>query len=317
MANAEATPSDGLDAAQLRELLRQANSQLADLSKQLQGEETRRQVAPRSKRQGMPPPTYQTPKRPRLAPMTPFKLGNMAKTAVNEPAPEVEAKAQPEVATKVPEPDDDANDDWSSWTRANLLQIILSALSEGQTIAGALKAAQINAWSRGADVNEDEMGTFYQMTQSALQFASVQIDQCTQLVEVQRFLDSATEARRTTNSINIVMAISQLRMLQQAIVKQLMEDGASSITDDWTEGGCISLRNLREVCQDIERDYRARMKALPSFVQAQPLRRRQNGRQTNSPKFQIDVYRPWSSGAWNISLSSRRIHQSKPSCCGS
>ena len=75
---AEAT-SEELTEGQLREMLKQAQSQLAQMGKQLQVEQARQQqdasATPRIKRPGMAPPTYQTPKRQKMSFPTPFRLG--------------------------------------------------------------------------------------------------------------------------------------------------------------------------------------------------------------------------------------------------
>ena len=93
------------------------------------------------------------------------------------------------------------------------------------------------------------MAMFVQTTSSLLQSITEHVQQGTLLVEVQHFLDIANEAHRVSKSFTTMSAVSQLRLPQRALVQQLIEKGPDGITEDWTVEGCLSVRELRDLCQ--------------------------------------------------------------------
>ena len=231
MAQPETDDLMNVDADALRALVRRER----EMNQRLQNEA--RQVAATPKKRA--PPPYQSPtgKRARATPVKPKPVEPRPMTLAATPVAAGEAKDD-----QASEGDDD---DWADWVREHLLAIMLTALAEGQTVTSALQTVQVQAWRLTSEVNPDDMAMFVQTTSSLLQSITEHVQQGTLLVEVQHFLDIANEAHRVSKSFTTMSAVSQLRLLQRALVQQLIEKGPDGITEDWTVEGCLSVRVSR------------------------------------------------------------------------
>ena len=257
MAQPETDDLMNVDADALRALVRRER----EMNQRLQNEA--RQVAATPKKRA--PPPYQSPtgKRARATPVKPKPVEPRPMTLAATPVAAGEAKDD-----QASEGDDD---DWANWVREHLLAIMLTALAEGQTVTSALQTVQVQAWRLTSEVNPDDMAMFVQTTSSLLQSITEHVQQGTLLVEVQHFLDIANEAHRVSKSFTTMSAVSQLRLLQRALVQQLIEKGPDEITEDWTVEGCLSVRELRDLCQGLETEYRTKASAVQAAAQPAPL----------------------------------------------
>lgn len=132
-----------------------------------------------------PPPTYRSPaKRAKTlhSPLTTkFEMTTRTPQPIkhNLPSAVAEKPAEEEKhGEEGADPDEDVEivDEWGEWVGENIMDIILPAISEGNTIEQALQLAQTRVWSNYEGVEAESMQMFVQTTQSVLEYIKTQVN---------------------------------------------------------------------------------------------------------------------------------------------
>ena len=126
----------------------------------------------------------------------------------------------------------DENVEWESWTYSNIADIMTKLISK-QNIAQAWVAAQpeILALMRGRSAEEVPFAVDSLATCSGR--VARDLDRCIPLAQIQSVLQTLEEEGKDGSSLHLAFAIKETRDLRERALRQLIVEGADTVTDTW------------------------------------------------------------------------------------
>ena len=160
----------------------------------------------------------------------------------------------------------DENVEWESWTYSNIADIMTKLISK-QNIAQAWVAAQpeILALMRGRSAEEVPFAVDSLATCSGR--VARDLDRCIPLAQIQSVLQTLEEESKDGSSLHLAFAIKETRDLRERALRQLIVEGADTVTDTWVRQQPTYVQSAFSHSKQLESEAKSKAAAVAAVPQ--------------------------------------------------